>query len=269
MKTNLVKIKKDLFLAMLPEEYPQTVAFLCGNDPSENDAYQFVTKLLRCDTDKTLHPQVFNFAVSLLESEISKGNCDAMNDLGALYYTGRGGVPDYSKAVYYYKMGREHGSIVAEENLGYCYYYGRSIPIDYEKAFQCFAFGAAQGRTVSTYKLGDMYLNGFFVDKDINKAFLLYRRCLGISYSDAPQVGPVYLRLGDAYLNGIGTEVDAEMALSYYQKAEILLYRLMAQGETYYAQDVKTAIEGQNEAREKIRIGGFRSNAQNSVNTII
>lgn len=256
MKFNLKTITN--LLSLSPEEYPQTLTFLQENESaySEDNVLQFVTELLHCDVEKTLHPQVFELTVLLLKGEINKGNCNAMNDLGALYYTGRGGTPDYPQAVYYYKMGQEHGSAEAEENLGYCYYYGRSISKDYEKAFQCFAFGAAQGRIISTYKLGDMYLNGFFVEKNEKKAYLLYRRCLEICYRSEPQMGPVYLRLGNAYMNGTGTEVDAKAALSCYQKAEIHLYQLMAGGEMYYAQNVASAVSGQSAAREKIRVFG-------------
>ena len=50
---------------------------------------------------------------------IEDGDAEAMNDLGALYYTGRAGEQDYEKAAYYYDMADKAGNRQATENLGY------------------------------------------------------------------------------------------------------------------------------------------------------
>ena len=61
--------------------------------------------------------------------------------------------------------------------------------------------------------------------------------------------GPVHLRLGNMTLNGIGTAVDPETALFHYNLAEILLYRMVKNGNYMYKKSVRLAIEGQAKAR--------------------
>ena len=41
-------------------------------------------------------PELFAFLVTLYKHAVSEGNVDAMNDLGALYYDGRGCSQDFS-----------------------------------------------------------------------------------------------------------------------------------------------------------------------------
>lgn len=182
--------------------------------------YEIANALCSVAPAKSFPRFVFNFIVEMYESEIENGNENAMNDLGALYYDGRGCEQDYTKAIYYYNMAAEHGSRLAQENLGYCYYYGRNMAVDYEKAYHYFALGALSGMPVSLYKLGDIYQNGYYVKKNEKEAFCIYNHCLNLLNDETAKfaAGPVLLRIGNALLNGFGTEKIREMHYPVFKK---------------------------------------------------
>lgn len=241
-------------LMLDPEKSPEAIAYFERIKDESLSSYELASGLVNCDRDKVMPRELFDFIVSLYEDSISKGNSDAMNDLGALYYDGRGYCQDFSKAVHYYTMAMEHGNDLATENLGYCYYYGRSIPRDYEKAFHCFSQGAFTGRLVSLYKIGDMYRKGYYVSKNPELAFRIYDRCIRLmTHDDAYYIaGPVFLRLGFMYLDGYGTDKNALIALKYFQEAERYLYDMVSDGDVMYVDSLKSAIKGQERARSEL-----------------
>lgn len=233
---------------------PEAVSFLESEDLEYYDAYELATELVRCDAAKKMPRELFDLIVSLYKIAIECKNADAMNDLGALYYDGRGCEQDFTKAVYYYDMAAKNGSREAQSNLGYCYYYGRNVPADYEKAFNYFSLGAFDGNLISLYKIGDMYQNGYYVEKNEKEAFIIYIRCLNSMTQEAAGLvgGPVCLRLGNAFLYGRGTQRDPLKALAAFQKAEFFLYRMVCEGDRMYKKSLESAIEGQKKAREML-----------------
>ncbi len=247
-------------LKLDPELLPETVEFFERHKDDNLPAYDFATALIQCDKTVVMPRCLFDFIVSLYENAIAEGNVFAMNDLGALYYDGRGCNQDFSKAVYYYDMAAKLGNRQAQENLGYCYYYGRNVAIDYEKAFHYFALGAFDGHLVSLYKIGDMYMNGYYVEKNPAEAFHIYERCLETMTDEAAMTvaGPVFLRLGNAFLYGNGTEENAKNALVCFQKAELYLYDMVASGDWMYRKSLQDAIAGQSFAREKLANASLR-----------
>lgn len=247
-KRNQIKLELD------PEFSPEAIEFFKENEDVELSSYELACGLEACDRDKDMPRMLFDFIVSLYKDAIESGNVNAMNNLGALYYDGRGCEQDFTKAVYYYKMAAENGSQIAQENLGYCYYYGRNMPVDYEKAFHYFALGAFAGSLISLYKIGDMYQNGYYVEKNPTEAFCIYDRCM-VTMTDeaAPHVaGPVLLRIGNCFLYGNGVEESPKSALVCFQQAESYLYDMVARGNVMYKKSLNAAIEGQVKAREKL-----------------
>ena len=238
-------------LALDPATSPEAVEFFSSHEEESLSPYELATALIKCDRTHPMPRVLFDFIVSLYEEAAGEGDPDGMNDLGALYYDGRGCEQNYAKAVEWYRRAAAAGSPLARENLGYCYYYGRAAEPDYEKAFHCFLPGALEGRLTSLYKIGDMYRNGYYVKKDPAQAFHIYERCLDLMTDEAAAetAGPVYLRLGDAFLQGVGTETNAKNALVCYQRAERFLYDMVAEGDVLYARSLHLAIEGQEKAR--------------------
>ena len=238
--------------ADLPETAAYFEAILEDDGLIEDNAYNMASALVECDKPRHFSRFLVQFIISLYEMEIEEGNHYAMNDLGVRYYCGdRGFEQSFEKAVHLYNMAAENGNRQAQENLGYCYYYGRDMERDYEKAFRYFALGAFDGHLISLYKIGDMYLNGYYVEKNEKEAFIIYNRCLATMTDEAAKevAGPVHLRLGDMYLKGQGTEQDPEQALVHYNLAEIMLYRMVKNGDYMYKKSLQSAIEGQDKAR--------------------
>ncbi len=169
-----------------------------------------------------LPPKVAEFIKAAYEEDIEENNsAESANNLGTLYYDGRIGEQNFTKAVEYYTKAASLGSRVAAENLGYCYYYGRNVDVDYEKAFHYFSLGAFDGHIISRYKIGDMYKNGYFVDKNEKEAFYIYKKCLKSldNYKNKGSAADVYMRVADCYAKGIGTDVDELKAYKYVTKA--------------------------------------------------
>ena len=245
--------------AILPaDEYPETYDYITNmlaDEECMDEPLDMANALAAYDKQTILPEYLIDFITELLDGEIEKGNSDAMNDLGAMYYDGhRGFEQSFEKAVYYYDMAAENGNRPAQENLGYCYYYGRIGAPDYKKAFHYFALGAFDGHLISLYKIGDMYLNGYYVKKNEKEAFFIYSRCIDTMTDEAmPFVaGPVFLRLGNMYLNGIGTGQNFMDALACYQRAEFFLFSMVKDGNYMYKNSLFAAIAGQQKVREKL-----------------
>lgn len=246
--------RNHIRLELDPEALPETTAFFSKHETDEFSSYELATALVQCDKTVDMPRVLFDFIVDLYNDAAEAGNTGAMNDLGALYYDGRGCEQDFTKAVFYYDKAARLGNRQAQENLGYCYYYGRNMPIDYEKAFHYFALGAFDGHLISLYKIGDMYLNGYYVEKNPAEAFHIYDRCIETMTDEAAPIvaGPVFLRLGNCFLNGTGVEKSAKTALICYQNAERYLYDMVAGGDAMYKKSLQASIDGQAKAREKL-----------------
>jgi TPR repeat protein len=255
---SIVEGAKDLLNILSEEQFPETCFYLSsGIDAGfgEDTAYEIASMMVELDKPAPFPKEVVEYITALYETGIKEGDEDAMNDLGAQYYTGnRGFEQDFTRAVEYYHMAAEHGCRQAQENLGYCYYYGRNVEKDYEKAFHYFALGAFDGHLNSLYKIGDMYLNGYYVEKNEIEAFHIYMRCVMDMTDEAgPYVaGPIYLRAGRMFLKGLGTKPDAKKALKFFQMAEYHLYEMVRDGEVMYKKSMNAAIEGQEKARQKL-----------------
>lgn len=259
-ESRLFEILKEILDEIEENEYPEIYGCIATNIDEEfecvfEDAFSIAAQLHQADGTKQLPKCVADFMLEVYEEELNCGNADAACDLGSLYYTGRAGVQDYSKAIKYYTIAANGGSRQAQENLGYCYYYGRDVDVDYEKAFHYFALGAFDGHIRSLYKIGDMYRNGYYVEKNEQEAFYIYRRCLETMPEDAvPLVGAdLMMRMGDCYFEGIGTDVDYKIALDCYQKAESLFFDRLAEGDFMIKGCYEKVIARQGESRENLR----------------
>ena len=256
---DLITRTKEVLSELNKKEAPESYQYLADNiaddELLEEDPYVIANDLLERDKPDPLPRVLRDFIVELFSVAYENGNGDAMNDIGAQYYDGnRGFEQDFTKAVYCYKLAAEKGSRQAQENLGYCYYYGRNMPVDYEKAFHYFALGAFDGHLISLYKIGDMYKNGYYVEKNPIEAFNIYSRCLDTMTDEAAPLcaGPVFLRVGNALLHGEGVEEDPKRALVCFQKAEVFLYDMVADGQYMYKKSLQAAIDGQAQARAKL-----------------
>ncbi len=237
------------------EKYPETAYYFDYfiSDEYWYDLYEFWCKIMECDKKYPLEHNVAILIEEILLDEIKENNHNAMCDLGSLYYTGRIGVQDYKKAVYYYEMSAKYGNRQATENLGYCYYYGRLGEVDYKKAYHYFVKGALDSHMISLYKIGDMYKNGLYVEKDEKEAYLIYKHCSEMLDEEQEQGfgADIYIRLADCYYNGTGIEKDLGLALHYYQRAEQLYFPRICDGDFMYKKQYERCISMQQIVREE------------------
>ena len=257
----LYELLKGILDEISEEQYPEIYFRIVTNIDEEsqlvyNDAFSIAGQLHDADGAEQLPKCVVDFLFEVYEFEMKNGNADAACDLGSLYYTGRAGEQSYAKALEYYTIGAKGGSRQAQENLGYCYYYGRDTDVDYEKAFHYFALGAFDGHIRSLYKIGDMYRNGYYVEKNEKEAFYIYTRCAETMTEEAvPMVGAdVMMRLGDCYFEGIGTEVDYKLARQYYQRAEVLFFERLEEGDFLIRGCYEMVVQRQSEIRKKLEL---------------
>lgn len=256
----VIDLLRDILNTIDENEYPEICSTILGNMDEEcselfMDGYCIAQQLHEADATKQFPKCVSDFIMKVYEEELEKGNADAGCNIGSLYYTGRAGEQNYAKAMDYYTLAADGGNRQAQENLGYCYYYGRDTAVDYEKAFHYFALGAFDGHIRSLYKIGDMYRKGLYVKKNVHEAFVIYMRCLDTMTDAAlPLVGAdVMMRVADCYFEGIGTDVDYMAALHYYQKAELLFYDRLQDGDFMIKGCYEKVISRQDQAREKMR----------------
>lgn len=240
------------------ETYPQCRAaceWIVEREGDPENALCYAERLHFADGQQDLPAPVGELIIGLYHTAITMFNsAEAMLNLGALYYTGRGCEQDYGRAMQYYGMAAERGSVIALENLGYCYYYGRDVEVDYERAYYYYSQAAVCGRMTALYKIGDLYRYGLYLPQNGKRALELYRQALrGAEDAGERAYGPVCLRIGDCFLHGVGTDADARQALEYYQEAERALYDMVADGEDLYRGSLRRAIEGQEAARTLLR----------------
>lgn len=93
------------------------------------------------------------------------GDAEYMFQLGGFYYDKK----RFDLALKYYEAAAEKGNINAINGLGYIWYYGRTGAVDYEKAFRYYYQAAEMGNLNSAIKVADMYKNGYYVEKDYDK----------------------------------------------------------------------------------------------------
>jgi tetratricopeptide (TPR) repeat protein len=88
----------------------------------------------------------FQAAFLLLEPLAKQGNAKAQFQLGHMYHTGKGGVPqDYTKALEWFRKAADQGNADAQFNLGSMYYVGQVVPQDYAEAMKWYRKAADQG----------------------------------------------------------------------------------------------------------------------------
>lgn len=241
-------------------QYPETGAALLHwlydeEDGDEEEPMELAGNLHDADATLPMQEDTAEFLILLYQSEIAEGNTDAMLNLGSLYYAGRCGVQNYSKAAAYYEMAEVAGSRMAAENLGYIWYYGRTGNVDYEKAFNYFVKAALAGEPRSMYKVADCYRYGHYVGKDETEAFQIYRQMANtLSEEEIPVIGAdVYMRLGDCLMEGIGTEKDLLAALINLAHAETLFYDRLKRGDFYQKANLQHVLAQEEKLRKMIQ----------------
>lgn len=117
-------------------------------------------------------------AAGLLQQEADRGNPEAQYGLGVLYEKGLpdAKIPrDASQAFHWYSLSAQSGYAPSQNNLGFLYYTGRGTPKSEAEALRWYEKASQQGNSMAQYNLGAMYFHGHEVAKDLKKALELYK----------------------------------------------------------------------------------------------
>lgn len=144
-----------------------------------------------------------------LREAADTGDGRAMNLLGEMHATGKGGSRDLAQALSWFKSAAEKGDPDGENNLGELYAGGMGVVQDLGQAAMWFKKAAAQGHALGSYNLGRLLVMGAGVTRDLAAA--------AESFQKAVKAAPMEPRyrdwLGSVYCEqGRHTEALAEFS---------------------------------------------------------
>ncbi|MGO2301751.1 tetratricopeptide repeat protein [Psychrobacter sp. AOP7-D1-15] len=144
------------------------------------------------------------------EKAADQGNAQAINLLGAVYFTGCGADKDYKKAEEFFLLANEKGSKQAKVNLGELYREGGfGIERDYDKALYWYQLGIADEPARAYNGLSLVYID----QGEYEQAYEYVVQAADLEYTEAQY------NLGYYYDSGTFVEKDDEKAKYWYEKA--------------------------------------------------
>jgi len=177
---------------------------------------------------------------------LNTDDSEKQNNIGDLYSS----AGNYKKAVLWYEKSAEQGNKYAQNDLGDLYFYGRGVEQNYKRAFEWFEKSARGGWYMAQGNLAHLYLEGLGTDKDEKKAFEWYYKAAQYSWSpnERERLGHLYengietekneqlafewytkaaeqkdevaqRKIGIMCEEGRGTEKNTEKAKEWYEKA--------------------------------------------------
>jgi uncharacterized protein len=94
------------------------------------------------------------------EKAAMEGDSFGLNNLGSLYYNGKGVNRDFRKAVEWYEKAVAAGNTLAMRNLAICYELGQGVAPDVQRALELYEKAAMAGDAIAMYNLGLCYTQG-------------------------------------------------------------------------------------------------------------
>lgn len=194
--------------------------------------------------DKKAFPQLRKLA--------GEGNVYAMEELAALYESGRGGVDtDLKESVSWMRKAAENGSGLAQHNLGVAYFTGEGVPGDKKEGIKWLRKAADQGIPRSQRILGNLYVQGDGIRKNKREGVKWWSKSaaqgdleaqynLGLCHATGRDLGcrknlpeaivwfrkaadegfaPAQVRLGNGYYSGEGVAEDKREAVRWFRTA--------------------------------------------------
>ena len=106
---------------------------------------QFIEELFAQDARVSLSNGNYTAAREKFEWLAERGNLSAQHDLGLMYESGHGILPDYDEALKWYRMAAENGYPAAQIKLARMYYLGRGVSQSDKLAYVWLYLAAARG----------------------------------------------------------------------------------------------------------------------------
>ncbi|EJK45464.1 hypothetical protein THAOC_35919 [Thalassiosira oceanica] len=116
----------------------------------------------RCPFCRTPHPSDDASALAMIQKRVSKGDADALYNLGCKYFHGELGLAkDVPRAIELWTEAAELGSLEAHYQLGVTYYAGDGVQEDKPRGVRHCQEAAMKGHVESRHNLGiDTFKNG-------------------------------------------------------------------------------------------------------------
>ena len=124
------------------------------------------------DTSKVKHAEYE--ATVKLRTSAEGGDAAAQNQLGLLYYEGKGVPQNYQQAKQWFEEAATQGHTGAQTNLGTLYLNGEGAPQSDRMALFWFSQAAERGDALACARLGLMYARGRGVLQDSIQAHMWY-----------------------------------------------------------------------------------------------
>ncbi|MEO7309812.1 MAG: tetratricopeptide repeat protein [Chitinophagaceae bacterium] len=154
------------------------------------------------------------WAAACYKDAAAAGMAEAQNNLGMLYYSGRGVAQSYTEAARLFQQAADQKYAKAQSNLADIYFTGRGVDKSEATAFKYYKLAADNGIAAALYSQAYMLENGLGgADKDMEKAAKLYAKAADKDDLDAQN------KMGEMYETGIGEKTDINRAVTWYQKA--------------------------------------------------
>jgi TPR repeat protein len=134
------------------------------------------------------------------------GHAGAQNNLGAMYYDGRGVLRNPLEAAKWYKLAADQGHAVAQTNLALMYGMGVGVPPDQAAMVKLLKTAAAGGEPRAQAQLARMYLDGDGVPQNAGEAA-------------AQDNESAQFFLAVLLQRGIGAPRDLEAASAWFRRA--------------------------------------------------
>lgn len=180
-----------------------------------------------------------------IRSNALKGDAEAQNYLGMLYYGGVNVPKDEKRAFELFMQAAQQGNAAACMNVADCYENGEGVEQSSDEAFKWYQKAADLGNPDAQSSVGLFYEFGMGVEKSLEKAAMMYKLAVdGGSTSALYHLGRYHRAMGDTenafhyflraaqsgigdaayevgryYENGWGTEKNDAEAVSWYTKA--------------------------------------------------
>lgn len=152
-------------------------------------------------------------AMFWLKKAAMQDNSEAQQGLGSAYALGRGVEKNYEQAIYWLQKSAEQGNSTGQLNLGLLYKDGLGVEQNYEKAVDWLQKSAYQGNTNAQTQLGLQYKAGQGVGQN-------YEKAIGWLQKAAELGNPLAQNsLGYMYFNGNGSDVDYAKAVFWFRKS--------------------------------------------------
>ena len=122
----------------------------------------------------------YSTTLQLLRPLAERGDPQAQNGLGAMYYNGKGVAKDFKEAVKWYRLAAAQGNISAQVNLGSMYYEGEGVPEDLIRAHIWLNIAATQGNP-NAAKMRDA-VSKFMTAQQLTEAQAMALKCATSNY---------------------------------------------------------------------------------------